>query len=77
GDNGSGAEASSPPPDVRRSSGRGVEEATGIPRSGTPGNPGCPFIHTLNLLDTDQTAIQLVWRRESGGSDAVNTDSRV
>ena len=51
GDNGSGAEASSPPPDVRRSSGRGVEEATGIPRSGTPGQLGRPSIHTQFIND--------------------------
>ena len=42
----SGAEASSGPPDAGRSRGRGVEEATGLPRAGTPGNPECPSTHT-------------------------------
>lgn len=40
GDSPSGAEASSGPPDTCRSTGRGVEEATGIPPAGTPGNRG-------------------------------------
>ena len=42
GGNPSGAEASSGPPDTCRSMGRGVEEATGTPPSGTPGNLGRP-----------------------------------
>ena len=42
----SGAEASSGPLDSRRSTGRGVEEVRGLPRAGTPGNPGCPSYHT-------------------------------
>ena len=37
--NPSGAEASSEPVNVRRSKGRGVEEATGTPCIGTPSNP--------------------------------------
>ena len=46
----SGTEVSSGPPDSRRSPGRGVEEARGSPRAGTPGNPGSPtFIHHLLL----------------------------
>jgi len=44
----SGAEASSEPLDDGRSRGRGAEEATGLPRPGTPGNPGRPFIHTVS-----------------------------
>ena len=39
----SGAEASSGPPDTCRSQGRGVEEASGTPPTGTPGNLGRPY----------------------------------
>src|SRR6056297_1593400 len=49
GDSPSGAEASSGPSDTCRSTGRGVEEATGIPPTGTPGNRG-PSIHSYRLL---------------------------
>ncbi len=52
GDSPSGAEASSGPPDTCRSTGRGVEEATGIPPAGTPGNRGF-HIHT-DLLPSEQ-----------------------
>ncbi len=48
GDSPSGAEASSGPPDTCRSTGRGVEKATGIPPTGTPGNRGF-HIHTVSL----------------------------
>ncbi|AGB15488.1 hypothetical protein Halru_0864 [Halovivax ruber XH-70] len=43
GDSPSGAEASSGPSDTCRSSGCGVEEATGIPPAGTPGKRGRPL----------------------------------
>ena len=44
----SGAEASSGPPDICRSQGRGVEEASGTPPTGTPGNLGRPFSYSYD-----------------------------
>ncbi len=49
GDSPSGAEASSGPPNTCRSTGRGVEKATEIPPSGTPGNCGRPHSYTTKF----------------------------
>ena len=46
GGTGPGTEVSSPPPDSRRSEGRGGEEASGTTRVRTPGSPGVRSIHT-------------------------------
>jgi hypothetical protein len=50
GDSPSGAEASSGPPNTCRSTGRGVEKATGIPPAGTPGNRGSPHSYVIPSL---------------------------
>ncbi len=61
GDSPSGAEASSGPPDTCRSTGRGVEEATGIPPVGTPGNHGCPhsYFHSVLTVPSDSVGFSL------------------
>ena len=61
GDSPSGAEASSGPPDTCRSTGRGVEEATGIPPAGTPGNRGRP--HSYSSSDRHRRATRPLERR--------------
>lgn len=65
GDSPSGAEASSGPPDTCRSTGCGVEKATGIPPVGTPGNRGL-HIHTVFILLSDAA------RRISWASSSLN-----
>ncbi len=60
GDSPSGAEASSGPPDTCRSTGCGVEDATGIPPAGTPGNRGVR-IHTV--FPTRERMVTLLLQR--------------
>ena len=71
----SGTEVSSGPPDSRRSPGRGVEEARGSPRAGTPGNPGSPtFITTVRYAQSPRSFTRQTWierLRLPGGQSSV------
>lgn len=73
GDSPSGAEASSGPPDTCRSTGRGVEEATGIPPVGTPGNLGCPHSYVINALTFSSRWLARYGRQQTREYDTRGT----
>ncbi len=78
GDSPSGAEASSGPPDTCRSTGRGVEKATGIPPAGTPGNRGFR-IHTyrsFTLRSTSTTTATLPHVSSTLGKRSIKSTGR-